>query len=118
MFWTRSPLAPTASPRIRSLLDMGAPVRIIDVAEQLIAQSGRDIEIEFTGLRPGEKLHEDLFGHAEPRDVRPRHPLVSHVPVSPIDVAEVEELPVSGAVFELKRMLAAAREDGVGSRRR
>ena len=33
-----------------------------DVAERLVAQSGRPIEMIFTGLRPGEKMHEELFG--------------------------------------------------------
>lgn len=40
------------------MVDMGAPVRILDLAKQMIGE--RDIPIEFTGLRPGEKLHEDL----------------------------------------------------------
>lgn len=47
------------------VLDMGDPVRIVDLARELIAQSGlvlgQDIEIEFTGLRPGEKLYEELL---------------------------------------------------------
>jgi FlaA1/EpsC-like NDP-sugar epimerase len=46
------------------VLDMGKPVRILDLAHSLIRQCGKslsEIEIEFVGLRPGEKLHEDLF---------------------------------------------------------
>ncbi|MDP5183845.1 nucleoside-diphosphate sugar epimerase/dehydratase [Blastococcus sp. BMG 814] len=62
------------------VLDMGEPVRIADVAKQLIAIEGRPINILYTGLRPGEKLHEELFG-TEERDSRPAHPLISHVPV-------------------------------------
>ena len=66
------------------VLDMGEPVRIADVAAQLIAMDGRPINILFTGLRPGEKLHEELFGSHE-QDSRPVHPLVSHVPVPALD---------------------------------
>ncbi len=47
------------------VLDMGRPLKIVDLAEDLITlsgyQVGKDIEIVFTGLRPGEKLHEELF---------------------------------------------------------
>jgi FlaA1/EpsC-like NDP-sugar epimerase len=54
---------PEAARRI-AMLDMGAPVPIVDLAEQLIRLSGlvpyRDVEIVFTGLRPGEKLEEEL----------------------------------------------------------
>lgn len=51
------------------VLDMGQPVRIIDLAHNLILLSGlrpdRDIPIEFTGMRPGEKLYEELSGITE-----------------------------------------------------
>jgi len=53
------------------LLDMGSPVRILDLAEQLIRLSGltpyEDIAIEFSGRRPGEKLHEELTTASESR---------------------------------------------------
>lgn len=62
------------------VLDMGTPVRILDVAKQMIEMSGEDVDIEITGLKPGEKLHEVLFGPDEAGE-RPIHPLISHVTV-------------------------------------
>jgi FlaA1/EpsC-like NDP-sugar epimerase len=51
------------------VLNMGQPVKIVDLAERIIRLSGlepgRDIKIEFTGIRPGERLHEILFSHEE-----------------------------------------------------
>jgi len=88
------------------VLDMGEPIRIVDVAHQLIEQSGRHVPIEFTGLRPGEKLHEELFGDGEPQHVRPRHQYVSHVPVPPVSRPEVESLPTTGDPVEVTRALA------------
>ncbi|MDQ1488333.1 MAG: hypothetical protein QOJ23_847, partial [Actinomycetota bacterium] len=73
------------------VLDMGEPMLLDDVARRLIAQSGRDIEIVYTGLRPGEKLHEDLFGEAE-HVVRRVHPLISHVLVPPLHPGAVTTL--------------------------
>ncbi len=44
------------------ILDMGEPIKIVDLAKKMIALSGQDdIEIEFSGLRPGEKLYEELL---------------------------------------------------------
>ena len=70
------------------VLDMGEPVRIADVARTLIerAHDADDTRIVFTGLRTGEKLHEELFGDDEPRDIRPRHGLISHVQVPPLSI--------------------------------
>jgi FlaA1/EpsC-like NDP-sugar epimerase len=52
------------------VLDMGEPVKIVDLARQMIRLAGRlpdhDVKIEFVGLRPGEKLHEELFYANEP----------------------------------------------------
>jgi FlaA1/EpsC-like NDP-sugar epimerase len=42
------------------MLDMGEPIRIADLARHLIELSGRDVDVAFTGLRPGEKLYEEL----------------------------------------------------------
>ncbi|UNX55382.1 polysaccharide biosynthesis protein [Georgenia sp. TF02-10] len=68
------------------VLDMGEPVKILDVAERLIAQSGKDIDIVFTGLRPNEKMHEELFGPEESGERR-HHPLITHVAVPPLEPA-------------------------------
>ena len=66
------------------ILDMGQPVRILDIAQQMIAMSGKQIDIVFTGLRAGEKLHEELLGTDE-LDARPFHSQISHTSVEPID---------------------------------
>lgn len=65
------------------VLEMGDPIRIQDVAHNMVERAGGGIEIVFTGLRPGEKMHEDLFGRGE-RDWRPIHPLIAQVPVPPL----------------------------------
>ncbi len=72
------------------VLDMGEPVRIADIARRLAAQAPRHIDIVYTGLRRGEKLHEALLGRNE-RDVRPAHPLISHVRAPVLDLGEILE---------------------------
>ncbi len=74
------------------VFDMGNPVRILDVANQLIRLSGlepgTDIKIEFTGLRPGEKLYEELFSANEPK-LPTYHPKISIAQVEPVDYATI-----------------------------
>jgi FlaA1/EpsC-like NDP-sugar epimerase len=72
------------------ILDMGSPVAIADVARYMIERSGRDIELVFTGLRPGEKLDEILIGSREEAD-RPLHPLISHTSVPGLTMSELSE---------------------------
>ena len=73
------------------VLNMGEPVRIADVAAQMVAKSGRNIEIVYTGLRPSEKMTEVLTSE----DEQPRvgsHPSISHVSVNPLPEAEWDHL--------------------------
>lgn len=73
------------------VLDMGPPMNIADVARLLICRAQRsDIDIVYTGLRAGEKMCEELFGHGEAGDYRPAHPLVSHVNVPPLALLDGE----------------------------
>ncbi|SCE70742.1 NDP-sugar epimerase, includes UDP-GlcNAc-inverting 4,6-dehydratase FlaA1 and capsular polysaccharide biosynthesis protein EpsC [Micromonospora coriariae] len=73
------------------VLDMGEPVRIANLARQMADQAASTVPIVYTGLRPGEKLHEDLLGAGE-TDTRPFHPLISHVSVPVLDSLEVSGL--------------------------
>ena len=94
------------------VLDMGQPVRIDDVARMLTAKSRRPVDIVYTGLRPGEKLHEDLLATGE-FDVRPVHPLISHVPVPPLSPVTALGLDLwtdQPAVVESVRQLLASPE--------
>jgi len=87
------------------ILDMGEPVRILDVAKQLIDQSGADIEIVFTGLREGEKMHEHLYGDGEAGN-RPVHPLVSHVSVPSLRISRARSAPIEVSDDEMVKQLA------------
>ena len=73
------------------VLEMGKPVRIAEVARQMAELAPEPVEIRYTGLRPGEKKHEELFGLGEV-DVRPIHPLIAHVAVPPLDPRRVRML--------------------------
>ncbi len=72
------------------ILDMGEPVRILDVAQRMIDMSGKDIAIVYTGLRSGEKLHEDLIGDNE-SDVRPLHSMISHAKIKAISPERLDK---------------------------
>ena len=63
------------------------------MARYLIDRAPGPIEIIYTGLRAGEKLHEELFGDGE-RDIRPTHPLISHVDVPPLRPSAARALEV------------------------
>lgn len=75
------------------ILDMGEPVRIVDLARDLISLSGLrvqdDIEIRFTGMRPGEKLFEELATDAEQAD-KTRHEKIFVARIRPYDWQDVE----------------------------
>ena len=72
------------------ILDMGEPLRIADIARYMVQRSGREIPIVFSGLRPGEKLEEQLVGLHE-HAVIDVHPLISHANVRPLDSASIEK---------------------------
>ncbi len=67
------------------ILDMGSPIKIADLAQHMINRSGRSISIEFTGLRPGEKVHEVLVATAE-QTARTSHELVTRSNVEPLQL--------------------------------
>jgi FlaA1/EpsC-like NDP-sugar epimerase len=78
------------------VLEMGEPVKILDVARRMIALSGaRNVEVVFTGLRTGEKLHEALFSEDE-QAVATEHSMIRSVSVPPLDPAYLSDLTVAG----------------------
>jgi FlaA1/EpsC-like NDP-sugar epimerase len=107
------------------VLDMGSPVRILDLARELIERNGLragdDIEIRFSGVRPGEKLHEELAG-ADERTRETMHPKIRVWELAPADPAQVAaglellagaaEGDCEGAVDALRRCVPEFRPDG------
>jgi FlaA1/EpsC-like NDP-sugar epimerase len=90
------------------VLDMGQPVKIIDLAKRMIKLMGEDIktvenpsgiEISYSGLRPGEKLFEELLigdtviGTAHPKIMRAQEELLEHKELS--DLLELIEIAIS-----------------------
>src|SRR5699024_10944449 len=73
------------------ILEMGERVSILDVAQRMIAMSGKNIEIVYTGLREGEKLHEELVGAGE-REDRPCLPKVSHTQVKTLSPEKLDKV--------------------------
>ena len=73
------------------VLDMGEPVRIVDLAENMIRLSGRgDVKIDFVGTRPGEKLHEELWNDGE--TVHPTsHAKISRATREPVEPGWLDE---------------------------
>jgi O-antigen biosynthesis protein WbqV len=69
------------------VLNMGQPIKIVDLAERMIRLSGlepgRDVDIVFTGIRPGERLNEILFAHEEPTSDIGIEGVVAAAPVCP-----------------------------------
>ena len=100
------------------VLDMGEPVKIVDLARQLIELSGLrpkvDIEIQFTGLRPGEKMFEEISHNRE--NLTPTsHPKVMRFVTQPRPLTEVREVfdrfraaGLDSDAAEVKRLLKEA----------
>ncbi len=87
------------------VLDMGDPIRIVDLARNMIRLSGkepeRDVAITFIGARPGEKIHEELF--AEGETWKP----TTHPKIVALDVSAVERAWLDGKLDELERLVEA-----------
>jgi FlaA1/EpsC-like NDP-sugar epimerase len=98
------------------VLDMGDPVRILDLAKQMVRLSGkepdRDIAVEIVGTRPGEKLHEELWGEGETAEPT-KHPKIMRLSGPTVDavwlqdeLAELERLVRAGETLEVVSRLA------------
>ena len=94
------------------VLNMGEPIRILSLAEDLIRLSGlepyRDVEIAFTGIRPGEKMTEELWEEGTPR-LKTLHPDIFRLE------AEISPLPLSlpQAIDSLKALATSANTEAI-----
>ena len=86
------------------VLDMGEQIRIADIARRLAASAPGEVDVVFTGLRPGEKLTESLLGHGETGQAL-YHPLIRHVAVPPLAPVFVAVLDPALPADELREAL-------------
>ena len=97
------------------VLEMGEPVRIIDLARNMVRLAGYEpedeIAIEFTGPRPGEKLHEELFNAGERSEPTSAERILRAVRAEPLDPEWVTE-----TVERLERLVIAGDEAGLAER--
>jgi FlaA1/EpsC-like NDP-sugar epimerase len=110
------------------LLDMGEPVKILDLAHNLIRMSGlepdKDIKIEFTGLRPGEKLYEELTYQDEEVSRQPSShkkilittPAVFDRIIFKVHLDKIRKLAEEGNVEELKKEIQETMYNPVGQK--
>ena len=89
------------------ILDMGEPVKILDVAQRFAEMHDPPLEIVFTGLRPNEKLHEDLVS-ADESPAPTTHPLITHVVVPPLSPCDALR---TGTFADLGSIRAEAMRD-------
>jgi FlaA1/EpsC-like NDP-sugar epimerase len=98
------------------ILDMGSPVRIVDLAHNLLSLSGlepgRDIKIIYTGTRPGEKLSEELF-LANENYQRTKHPKIFVATPEETNEAAALEQVVLELVDLVRRMQASSAEEQI-----
>jgi len=90
------------------ILDMGEPIKIVDLAKRMIELSGRDdIEIEFTGLRQGEKLYEELL--IDDADLKTEYDSILVSQDEPVDynilLAQIDSLKESDSLTILKEIV-------------